>query len=58
MSKTQLRLDFSLDTIEERQAFLDKYLKDSPNHWSDSDIQMMGNYLLWGKEKNNKSETL
>ena len=55
MSKTQLRLDFSLDTIEERQAFLDKYLKDNPNHWSDSDIQMMGNYLLWGKEKNNKS---
>ena len=32
MSKTQLRLDFSLDTIEERQAFLDKYLKDNPNH--------------------------
>ena len=51
MPKTQLRLDFSIESAEGRKQFLDEYLdKNKDIHWNDSDIQMMGNYILWGKE--------
>lgn len=50
MAKTNLRLDFSLETAAERKQFLDEYLAKNQYKWTDSDIEMMGNYILWGKE--------
>lgn len=51
----RLKLDFTLSTNEERVRFLDKYLaqeqfvKKPPN---DEELEMMANYLLWGKDPN------
>lgn len=50
---TKLRLDFSLETFEERNNFLHSYLneyieKNGP--LSASDAETCGNYLLWGKD--------
>lgn len=49
----RLKLDFTLDTNEERTLFLNQYLtedtfqKKAP---TDDELEMMGNYLLWGKD--------
>lgn len=51
--KNRLKLDFSLHTNVERKQFLDAYLqsdtfKERPP--TDDELEMMGNYLLWGKD--------
>ena len=49
----RLHLDFSLNTNEERAAFLNEYLqqpqflKKPP---TEDELEIMGNYLLWGKD--------
>ena len=51
-STNRLRLDFSLETNEERVAFLDKYLQQPEfikRPPTDDELETMGNYLLWGK---------
>lgn len=53
MALTRLRLDFSLQTNAERADFLNTYLqsdifKQRPP--TDEELEMMGNYLLWGKD--------
>ena len=54
MAKTnRLKLDFSLQTNVERQAFLEQYLQqkqfiDFPP--TEDELQTMGDYLLWGKD--------
>jgi hypothetical protein len=52
-STNRLHLDFSLSTNEERAAFLNEYLK-RPEFIkrppTDEELEMMGNYLLWGKD--------
>lgn len=53
MALTRLRLDFSLQTNSERAAFLDKYLQSETFQKSpptDEELEMMGNYVLWGKD--------
>ena len=49
----RLKLDFSLQTNVERQAFLEQYLQqkqfvDFPP--TEDELQTMGDYLLWGKD--------
>ena len=49
----RLKLDFSLQTNVERQAFLEQYLQQK--HFVDfppteDELQTMGDYLLWGKD--------
>ena len=49
----RLKLDFSLQTNVERQAFLEQYLQqkqfiDLPP--TEDELQTMGDYLLWGKD--------
>ena len=50
----RLRLDFSLEFNDERAKFLEKYLaneifQQSPP--SAEELEMMGNYVLWGKDR-------
>ena len=51
----RLKLDFSLSTNEQRREFLDNYLAQDqfqsrpPN---EEELEMMANYLLWGKDPN------
>lgn len=56
--KNRLKLDFSLVTREERNAFLEKYLQqpqfdDFPP--TEDELNTMGDYLLWGKDENGKN---
>ena len=55
MAKTnRLKLDFSLQTDKERQAFLTNYLesetfRDRPP--TADELETMADYLLWGKNE-------
>ena len=52
MACTRLRLNFSLQTAQERKEFLDEYLKSDTFRTrppTDEEVEMMGNYILWGK---------
>lgn len=54
MPANRLHLDFSLQYRDERSAFLDIYLKrpefqDRPP--TEEELETMGNYLLWGKDR-------
>ena len=58
MSQNRLRLDFSLVTQEERNAFLTNYLaqemfaKFPP---TEDELATMADYLLWGKDERGKN---
>ena len=56
--KNRLKLDFSLNTREERNTFLANYLQqpqfaDFPP--TEDELSTMGDYLLWGKDENGKN---
>lgn len=49
----RLQLDFSLNTNEERVAFLEQYLRQPQfvtRPPTDDELETMGNYVLWGKD--------
>lgn len=49
----RLKLDFSLSTNAERAEFLQNYLAQEPfitRPPTEDELEMMGNYLLWGKD--------
>lgn len=53
MSTTRLRLDFTLTTNTERVEFLNRYLQSEifrTKPPTDDELEMMGNYVLWGKD--------
>lgn len=55
MPQNRLRLDFSLNSTQERLAFLDEYLptlKFSPNQ---HELDTLSDYILWGKNKDGKN---
>lgn len=57
--KNRLRLDFSLNTQEERRKFVDNYVGsqefvDVPLR--DEELEMIANYLLWGKDEDGLNE--
>lgn len=52
MTKTNLRLNWQLETAEERKNFI---LKNQICPKGTADQEMVANYILWGKEKNGKS---
>lgn len=47
----RLKLDFSIDSIEDRRAFIESYLPNFSNPTED-ELEMMANYILWGKQSN------
>lgn len=50
--KSTLSLDWTLETAVERTDFLEDYLADRTVPLSESDLEMCGNYLLWGRGSN------
>ena len=49
----RLKLDFSLNSIEERNLFLQSYLEEpqfKKNPPSPEELETLSNYILWGKE--------
>lgn len=51
----RLRLDFSLDTVEERTRFIEEYFKNIDFAPNQEEIEMAGNYILWGKDASGQS---
>lgn len=60
MATNRLNLDFSLSTTEERKNFIDNYIQ-RPEFTlkppTNDELEMMGNYILWGKDKDGLSST-
>lgn len=50
--KSTLSLDWTLETAVERADFLETYLANRTAPLSESDLEMCGNYLLWGRGSN------
>lgn len=50
--KSTLSLDWTLETAVERTDFLETYLANRTAPLSESDLEMCGNYLLWGRGSN------
>lgn len=46
----RLKLDFSLETAEERKNFIDTYITQFPD-LTHTEAETIANYLLWGKDK-------
>lgn len=58
MAINRLKLDFSLETAEERKKFLDEYVQRAEfitKPPTDEELETMGNYLLWGRDENGKN---
>ena len=52
-SANRLHLDFKLETTDERTAFLEQYLQQPQFQQrppTESELETMANYLLWGKD--------
>ena len=47
----RLKLDFSLETAEERKNFIDTYITQFPD-LTHAEAETIANYLLWGKDEN------
>ena len=50
----RLKLNFSIDTIEERTEFLHNYLNSINFSLTPEEKETCANYILWGKEKDGK----
>lgn len=54
----RLNLDFSLQTIEERTSFINDYIIKKEfqlKPLTDTELETIGNYILWGKNKDGKN---
>ena len=54
----RLRLNFQLDTAEERTEFLQSYLQSNQfqkKPLTEEELEMCGNYILWGKDPEGKN---
>lgn len=54
----RLKLDFSLLTLEERTKFIEEYVKKEEfkkKPLTSEELEMCGNYLLWGKDSSGKN---
>lgn len=54
----RLKLNFQLETAEERKKFLTEYLEREEfrlNPPTPEELEMCGNYILWGKDKDGKN---
>ena len=57
MATNRLKLDFSLEWRDERNAFLAEYLNNpmfKAYPPTEDELETMGNYLLWGKARYQK----
>lgn len=58
MAKNRLRLDFSLEQIKDRKNFVNIYVKEEQfkkNPLTETELETIANYILWGKDEDGKS---
>lgn len=55
MQKNRLRLDWALNTAQERRDFLDKYLSEINFTPSEEELECAANYVLFGKDEDGES---
>lgn len=55
MPKNRLRLDFSLESAEERAAFVQEYMADLTFVPNEYELETISNYILWGKDSKGKN---
>ena len=53
-TQNRLKLDWSLNTSIERQAFINQYIGQLINPTPD-ELETMANYVLWGKDADGQS---
>lgn len=51
-----LKLDFSIENINDRKIFIDEYLKTNKN-LTNKELETIANYILWGKDDNGQNLT-
>ena len=51
-----LKLDFSIENINDRKIFIDEYLKENKN-LTNKELETIANYILWGKDDNGQNLT-
>lgn len=51
----RLKLDFSITSAADRKVFIDNYLTKINFTPNEEELEMMANYILWGKTENGKS---
>ena len=56
----RLKLDFTISSLEERTSFVDNYLIENKEIFdikplTEKELETIANYILWGKDKNNKN---
>ena len=54
MAQNRLKLDFSLETAEERKNFLSTYLVQFDN-LTQTELATLADYLLWGKDESGEA---
>lgn len=54
MAQNRLKLDFSLETAEERKQFLETYLVQFDN-LTQTELATLADYLLWGKDESGEA---
>ena len=60
MPANRLKLDFSLNTTDERRNFVDEYVAqpDFEKHpLTEEELETIANYILWGKDSDGLSAT-
>lgn len=55
MPKNRLRLDFSLETVDERLNFLNSYLPTITFIPDEHESETLSDYILWGKNQNGQN---
>ena len=55
MPRNRLKLNFQLETAEDRAQFVQEYLKEITFEPSESELETISNYILWGKDSNGKN---
>ena len=56
MAKSKLRLDFTIEESSARKEFVDRYLAENSNTiFSNSDLETIANYILYGKDSDTNS---
>ena len=50
MSCNRLKLDWTLNTSDERAAFINQYTTSLTFTPNEEELEMMGNYILWGRD--------
>lgn len=47
----QIKLDFTLDTVDARREYVQEYIKENAERLNNDNLEMLSNYILWAVER-------